>query len=72
VVGGFTGALVKVLMESKIGNETIPALAEGGKSDVHEIGELLFSTYWFPIQIIGVLLLVATVGVILLSRKELK
>ena len=26
VVGGFTGALVKVLLESKIGEKTIPAL----------------------------------------------
>jgi len=33
---------------------------------------LLFSDYNLPFQIIGVLLLVATVGVVLLSRKELK
>ena len=40
--------------------------------DVHRIGELLFSHYWFPVQVVGVLLLVATVGVVVLSKKELK
>ncbi len=72
VVGGFSAALVKVLLKSKIGNETIPDLAETDLSDVHHIGDKLFTTYWFPVQIVGVLLLVATVGVIILSRRELK
>ena len=41
-------------------------------SDVHQIGELLFTTYWFPIQIIGMLLLVSTIGVIVLSKRQLR
>ncbi len=38
--------------------------------DVRNIGLLLFTNYNLPFQIIGVLVLVATVGVIVLSRKE--
>ena len=72
VVGGFVAALVKVISDSKIGTAKLKPLADSETSDVHAIGDLLFSTYWFPVQIVGVLLLVATVGVIVLSRKELK
>jgi NADH-quinone oxidoreductase subunit J len=36
------------------------------------VGFTLFRDFNLPFQIIGVLLLVATVGVVLLSRKELK
>jgi NADH-quinone oxidoreductase subunit J len=37
--------------------------------DVHLVGETLFTQYNFPLQVIGVLLLVSTVGVVALSRK---
>lgn len=37
--------------------------------DVHLIGHTLFTEYNFPLQILGVLLLVATVGVVVLSKK---
>lgn len=40
--------------------------------DVHLIGYHLFTGYNFPLQIVGVLLLVATVGVVALSRKAEK
>jgi NADH:ubiquinone oxidoreductase subunit 6 (subunit J) len=40
--------------------------------DVREIGREIFTNYNFPLQIVGVLLLVSTVGVIILSRRELK
>ena len=36
------------------------------------IGKLLFSKYVLPFEITGVLLLVATVGVVVLSKKEIK
>ncbi len=45
-------------------------LAAGKLPDVKLIGETLFSQYNFHLQIIGVLLLVATVGVIVISRRE--
>ena len=40
--------------------------------DVHLIGHTLFTNYNFPLQVVGVLLLVATVGVVALSRKAKK
>lgn len=40
--------------------------------DVRSIGALLFSDYNLPFQIIGVLVLVATIGVIVLSKRELR
>lgn len=42
------------------------------KSDAHAIGHLLFGEYYFPVQVVGVLLLVATIGVVLLSRRAVK
>ena len=75
VIVGFIALVISVLLRSDVGKATIPTLTEvegPGTSDVHRIGELLFSTYWFPVQIVGVLLLVATVGVVVLSKKELK
>ena len=40
--------------------------------DVHNVGQLLFTNYTLPFQIIGVLVLVATIGVIVLSKRELR
>lgn len=45
-------------------------LAAGKLPDVKLIGETLFTKYNFHLQIVGVLLLVATVGVIVISRRE--
>lgn len=71
----FIALLAKVLGDSKIGDRKLPELTaqEGpGNTDVHQIGELLFSQYWFPVQMVAILLLIATVGVVVLSKKELK
>ncbi len=43
--------------------------AEGGTLD---LGRLLFTSYTLPFEILSVLLLVAMVGVILISKKDLK
>ncbi|HQZ27316.1 MAG: NADH-quinone oxidoreductase subunit J [Verrucomicrobiales bacterium] len=75
VVFSFLALLSTVLSRGEIGKAALPALkivGGPGSSDVHRIGELLFSHYWFPVQVVGILLLVATVGVVVLSRKELK
>jgi len=42
----------------------------GKLPDIHLIGHTLFTEYNFPLQILGVLLLVATVGVVVLSKKQ--
>jgi NADH-quinone oxidoreductase subunit J len=46
------------------------SLTEGRLPDVHLIGHTLFTEYNFPLQILGVLLLVATVGVVVLSKRQ--
>ncbi|MEI6676376.1 MAG: NADH-quinone oxidoreductase subunit J [Verrucomicrobiota bacterium] len=45
------------------------ALNAGSLPDVHLIGRILFTDYNLPLQILGVLLLVATVGCVALSKK---
>jgi NADH-quinone oxidoreductase subunit J len=45
------------------------ALNAGTLPDVHLIGRTLFTDYNLPLQILGVILLVATVGCVVLSKK---
>lgn len=75
VAGAFALLLVATVSRSEFRDAKLPALVpvEGpGTSDVHQIGNLLFGVYWFPVQIVAVLLLAATVGVVVLSRRELR
>lgn len=44
-------------------------LKEGQLADVNLIGQKLFTDYNFPLQVVGVLLLVATIGCVTLSKK---
>jgi NADH-quinone oxidoreductase subunit J len=52
--------------------QPFPPLAEAKTDDVHNVGLLLFTNYTLPFQVIGVLVLVATIGVIVLSKRELR
>ncbi len=79
VVVGFVSALFQVIASTPGLKGTMPAitgptgkLAWVGTSDVALVGVVLFKDYWFPLQIVGLLLLVATIGVVMLSKKELK
>jgi NADH-quinone oxidoreductase subunit J len=40
--------------------------------DTATLGKLLFTNYLLPFEIVSILLLVAMLGVILLSKKDLK
>jgi len=51
------------------GSKIAAGLAAGRLPDVHLIGHTLFTGYNLPLQIVGVILLVATVGVVVLSKK---
>ena len=62
------GVMVKTITSSNVGDGLNPSL-EGG---THVLGRALFTEYVLPFEIMGILLLVAMVGVILLSKKELK
>jgi NADH-quinone oxidoreductase subunit J len=66
-VGGIVSAFVKSLAAVK-GNTGEPQL----EGDTIALGKLLFTQYTLPFEIVSVLLLVAMVGVILLSKKKLE
>lgn len=72
VIAGFVGLLAKVLTTGPGFAIEKPEILQPEISDVALVGATLFGRYNLPFQIIGVLLLVATVGVVLLSKKELK
>jgi NADH-quinone oxidoreductase subunit J len=72
VGGGFVAELATVLHRYTEGQRPFPALTPHTTDDVHRIGEAIFTSYNLPLQVIGVLVLVATVGVVILSRRELK
>jgi len=63
--------VLSVIGRFKPAAQNFPPLAKSTTDDVHHIGMLLFSNYNLPFQIIGVLVLVATVGVVVLSKREL-
>ena len=49
-----------------------PIITASSSDDVHRIGLLLFDNYNLPFQIIGIVILVATIGVVVLSRREIR
>ena len=51
-------------------SQPFPRLPKSSSDDVHRIGLLLFTNYTLPFQLIGIVILVATIGVIILSRRE--
>ena len=59
-----------VVGQLKSAGQPFPPLAQSTTDDVRNIGALLFSNYNLPFQIIAVLVLVATIGVVLLSKRE--
>jgi NADH-quinone oxidoreductase subunit J len=60
-----------VVKQLHAAREAFPPLA-GKTDDVHNIGHLLFTNFNLPFQIIGVLVLVATIGVVVLSKRQLR
>jgi NADH-quinone oxidoreductase subunit J len=50
----------------------VPKLMPEGKSNAHAIGELLYTTYIFPFQVSGLILLVAMIGAIMLTLRHRK
>jgi len=52
--------------------QTFPPLTIAAVDDVRGVGLRLFENYNLPFQIIGILVLVATIGVVVLSKRELR
>jgi NADH-quinone oxidoreductase subunit J len=75
-LGGFGVAVILlvqicvVIGRFQAARQIPPSMARPTSGDVWNIGQLLFTNYNLPFQVIGVLVLVATVGVVLLSRRE--
>ncbi len=68
-VGAIAAIFLKALCTTRPGAGLAAPTAIG---DTVQLGKMLFSEYLLPFEIISVLLLVAMVGVILLSKKDLK
>jgi NADH-quinone oxidoreductase subunit J len=68
----FLAQLAQVIGQLPAAKRSFPALAANRVDDVRGIGLLLFERYNLPFQIIGVLILVATIGVIVLSKRQLR
>ena len=63
--------LLAVIGSTKMSHQNFPALSQP-IDDARNIGQLLFSTYNLPLQVIAVLVLVATIGVVVLSKRQLR
>jgi NADH-quinone oxidoreductase subunit J len=68
-VGAIVGLFVQSLLVTQPGRDLPAPTVEGG---TRELGKMLFTHYLLPFEIVSLLLLVAMVGVILLSKKDLK
>jgi NADH-quinone oxidoreductase subunit J len=64
------GQILSVIGHLKIAHTTFPTLPATTIDDVRNVGAALFTNYNLPFQIVGVLVLVATIGVVLLSKRE--
>ena len=71
VIAGFIAILAKVIRSNPDFAQIKPAIT-APINDVKSVGVTLFTDFNLPFQIVGVLLLVATIGVVVLSKKELK
>ena len=65
-VVGLAGIMINTVRLSGVGE----SLVARGEGETKELGQMLFTDYVLPFEIISVLLLVAMVGCILLSKRE--
>jgi len=78
VCGGFVVIILFIKILSDVcygfdgGNARFPPISQGPQGDVWHVGMVLFQQYNVPLQVVGTLILVATIGVVILSKRELK
>lgn len=70
-VFGAAIALSVIFSFTKVGRALIPE-SEMPAGDAYNMGVLLFTDYVFPFEIASILLLVATIGAIVFTKKQLK
>jgi NADH-quinone oxidoreductase subunit J len=76
------GGFAVILLFSKVlfdvcygvygGNAKFPPISQGPQGDAWQLGMIIFERYNLPLQVVGTLILVASVGVVILSKRELK
>jgi NADH-quinone oxidoreductase subunit J len=67
-----TVALLFVFFQTLLNSTPVPRSEPALEGGTRELGGLLFTRYLLPFELVSVLLLVAIVGVVLLSKKDLK
>lgn len=78
VCGGFVVIILFIKVLSDVcygfdgGNAKFPPISQGPQGDVWHVGMVLFQQYNVALQVVGTLILVATIGVVILSKRELK
>ncbi|NBV85126.1 MAG: NADH-quinone oxidoreductase subunit J, partial [Verrucomicrobia bacterium] len=72
LAAGFVAELLAVLGSFTTGKNPFPPLGVARLDDVRQVGITLFTQFNLPFQTIGIIVLVASIGVIVLSRRELK
>jgi NADH-quinone oxidoreductase subunit J len=71
VMAALLAVMTRVTLTNPAFAKMTPSLALSGISDVKMIGMTLFHSFGLPFEVVGVLLLSATVGVVVLSRRTL-
>jgi NADH-quinone oxidoreductase subunit J len=67
-VGAIGAILLRLIWTGHPGEGLVPTLA----GETRQLGRVLFEKYLLPFEVLSLLLLVAMVGAILLSKKDLK
>jgi NADH-quinone oxidoreductase subunit J len=68
----FVKVLADVSYSFERGNARFAPISQGPQGDVWHVGMVLFQQYNIPLQVVGTLILVASIGVVILSKRELK
>ena len=66
------GAILAIFINSLLVTKPGVGLVGTKEGSTFDLGKLLFTKYLLPFEIVSILLLVAMVGVVLLSKKDLK
>jgi NADH-quinone oxidoreductase subunit J len=78
VCGGFIVVILFIKILAGVcysfdgGSARFPPISQGPQGDVWHVGMVLFQQYNIPLQVVGTLILVASIGVVILSKRELK
>jgi NADH-quinone oxidoreductase subunit J len=68
----FIKVLLNVCYGFQGGNAKFRPISQGPQGDVWHVGMVLFQQYNIALQVVGTLILVASIGVVVLSKRELK